>query len=298
MNPVRLFFLSALTLLCLSAGDHAFAQENQDNQPHIIPRTEEKEQRPARPAPTPTPAAQPAAEQQPQAVQQPADQDTESQGESSSKDSQIDLNAGPRHTAPPRVDSEDLPYDPHRAEKDIEVGNYYLKLKNYRAALERFNDALLYKPNDADATYGLAVTQERMDLFTQAYKSYSRYLEVLPKGPMAKDAQEALSRLEPRIDHGDDAGSTQKKVGEDLQEGEKNLANNEYDAARQRFEEAMRLAPDNPVVYFRLAQSLQGLQRLDPAQMYYRKYLELQPNGEFAAVARKNINRIKSMLGQ
>ncbi|HSM86664.1 MAG TPA: hypothetical protein VLT16_10955, partial [Candidatus Limnocylindrales bacterium] len=91
MNPVRLFFLSALTLLCLSAGDHAFAQENQDNQPHIIPRTEEKEQRPARPAPTPTPAAQPAAEQQPQAVQQPADQDTESQGESSSKDSQIDL---------------------------------------------------------------------------------------------------------------------------------------------------------------------------------------------------------------
>ena len=35
------------------------------------------------------------------------------------------------------------PYDPHRASKDIEVGDFYFKKKNYGAALERYREALL-----------------------------------------------------------------------------------------------------------------------------------------------------------
>src|SRR5215470_14977884 len=40
------------------------------------------------------------------------------------------------------------PWDPHKAAKDVEVGDFYFKKKNYRAALERYKDALIYKPND------------------------------------------------------------------------------------------------------------------------------------------------------
>jgi hypothetical protein len=32
--------------------------------------------------------------------------------------------------------------------------------------------------------------------------------------------------------------------------------------------------------------------------MYYKKYLELQPKGPFAAVAKKNIDRINDMIGK
>src|SRR5438105_1656908 len=52
-------------------------------------------------------------------------------------------------------------WDPHRAAKDVEVGDYYFKLKNYRAAESRYREALMYKPDDAVATYRLAQALEK-----------------------------------------------------------------------------------------------------------------------------------------
>ena len=37
--------------------------------------------------------------------------------------------------------------------KDIQVGDFYFKRKNYKAALERYKEALYYKQNDAVATF-------------------------------------------------------------------------------------------------------------------------------------------------
>lgn len=298
MNPVRSVLLILAVVVFFGSADRGFAQDDQDNQPQIQPRKEEKQKRPAKPAPTPQPQQQNNQPQpsEPATATQPGAQNGVEQGESSSKDSQIDLNAGPRTPAPTR--NEEVGYDPHRAEKDLEVGNYYLKQKNYRAALERFRDALLYKPNDAEATYGLAVTQEKMDLFAQAYNAYSKYLEILPHGPMARESEEGMKRMEQHLSAETVKSTEAKMVEEDLAEGEKHLASNQYDAARQNFEHAMRLNPDNPVISFRLAQSLQGLQRPDDARMYYRKYLELQPNGPFTADAKKNIEKINDMIGK
>jgi|SRR6185437_642034 len=301
MNPKRLLFLCFAVAVLAGAGGHAFAQEDQDNQPHIQPRKEEKQKRPAKPSATPQ-AAQPD-EQSPDAQPpdiplpnaQPAGQP---QGESSSKDSQIDLTAGPPRGSNVAPSPANEPrYDPHRAEKDIEVGNYYLKQKNYRAALERFHDALIYKPDDAQATYGLAVTQEKVDLFSQAYNSYSKYLELLPEGPDAKEAQEGLKRMESHLSPEAIQSNVAAMAAEDLARGERELSTNEYAAARQSFEHAMRLAPDNPVISFRMAQSLEGLQQPDAARMYYKKYLELQPNGPLARDAKKNISRINDTIG-
>lgn len=190
------------------------------------------------------------------------------------------------------------PWDPHRAAKDVEVGEFYLKQKNYRAALERFNDALLYKPNDAEATFGLAVTQEKLDLFAKARASYSKYLELLPEGPKAKECRDALKRLESRGATATATDEAAKKAADDIDAGESLLARNSYDAARERFEEAMRLTPDNPRVCFRLAQSLQGMQRLEPARLYYQKYLQLEPHGPYAADARKAISEIAYVVGK
>src|SRR6185437_16556002 len=119
-------------------------------------------------------------------------------GESSSRDTQIDLDNHPSKEEPTPVEEDESvlkPWDPHKAAKDVEVGQWYLKLKNYRAALERFNSALTYKPDDAEAIYGLAITQEKLDLLDQADKSYRRYLSILPNGPKSKEAQEGLKRI-------------------------------------------------------------------------------------------------------
>jgi tetratricopeptide (TPR) repeat protein len=305
MYPFRGFLLITATLLCLWLAGGASAQENQDNQPHIQPRVDPNAPAKKEPKSQPAQSAKSPEEAQPQSAapqSSPADETEQGeQGDSSSLDSQIDLNAHPHDARGTRApeDAESYPYDPHRAEKDLEVGNYYLKLKNYRAALERFHDALLYKPGDAEATYGLGVTQEKLELLAQAYKSYNRYLEILPNGPRARDAKIAADRLEPRIDKTRLSQSDHDfQVAQALRQGETFLAQNDFDAARIRFEDALRLTPDSPEVYFRLAQSLQGLERLDPARQFYKKYLEMQPAGPFAADAKRSIEQITAVLGK
>jgi len=87
------------------------------------------------------------------------------------------------------------PWDPHRAMKDIEVGDFYFKRHNYPAAVGRYREALLYKPNDAIATYQLAASLEKVGEPGEALKNYQAYLKILPHGPQAEAARQALDRL-------------------------------------------------------------------------------------------------------
>lgn len=87
------------------------------------------------------------------------------------------------------------PWDPHRAIKDIEVGDFYLKRKNYRAAEDRYREALVYKPGDAMAQLRLGQTLEKLGQLDEARQNYEGYLKILPDGPLAKEAHQGLERL-------------------------------------------------------------------------------------------------------
>jgi len=129
-------------------------------------------------------------------------------GDSSSKDAQIDLSP-PADDDKAHPKSSDIlanegstgdvgemhPWDPHKAAKDIEVGDFYFKKKNYRAAEDRYREALYYKDNDALATYRLAVCLEKMDRPDEAREEFESYLRILPHGPQADDARKAIERL-------------------------------------------------------------------------------------------------------
>jgi len=132
-------------------------------------------------------------------------------GESSSRDTRIDIsppaNDGKDHPgsaaeaeAAKAKDSdgdvqEFHPWDPHKAAKDVEVGDFYFKRKNYRAALDRYKDALVYKDNDAMANLRLGETYEKLKQPDQAIPHYEAYLKILPHGPFSEEAQKALDRL-------------------------------------------------------------------------------------------------------
>jgi tetratricopeptide (TPR) repeat protein len=133
-------------------------------------------------------------------------------GESSSKDTQIDL-------SPPADDVRSHPqsseavadaeaetsggtsagefhiWDPHKAAKSVEVGDFYFKRKNYRAAEDRYREALHYKDNDAIATFRLAVCLEKLARPDDARAEYESYLRILPHGPQADEAQKSIDRL-------------------------------------------------------------------------------------------------------
>src|SRR5713226_3586171 len=129
--------------------------------------------------------------------------------ESSSKDTRIDLSppSDDQKNHPQSgaavVDAEDAasdvqelhPWDPHKAAKDVEVGDFYFKRKNYHAALERYKEALVYKPNDAVANFRLAECLEKTGNPSEALTHYQEYLKILPHGPLSPDAQRALERL-------------------------------------------------------------------------------------------------------
>ena len=99
------------------------------------------------------------------------------------------------------------PWNPHKAQKDVEVGDFYFKRKNYRAALDRYREALYYKYDDAVATFRLSVCEEKLGEPEEARKGYEAYLKILPSGPFAEEAKQSLARLAPKEPNGKAAGS-------------------------------------------------------------------------------------------
>jgi hypothetical protein len=135
----------------------------------------------------------------------PPRSDNVSPGESSSKQTQIDV-------SPPADDSkkhpeaelgddagdvdEFTPYNPMKAMKDVEVGDFYFKVKqNYPAAISRYREALEFKPHDAEATFKLAEVLNKTGETAGAVENYEEYLKILPNGPYAKKAREELDKL-------------------------------------------------------------------------------------------------------
>jgi tetratricopeptide (TPR) repeat protein len=82
-----------------------------------------------------------------------------------------------------------------KAIKDIEVGDYYFKLKNYKGALDRYKEALYYKDGDAVASFRIAKCQEKLGDKADAKKFYEQYLTIVPDGPYAKEAHASLDKL-------------------------------------------------------------------------------------------------------
>ncbi len=87
------------------------------------------------------------------------------------------------------------PWSPLKALKDLEVGDFYFKRKNYKAALERYKEALYYKNGDALSSFRVAECQDKLGDKSDARKYYEQYLKILPDGPLAKDAHASLERL-------------------------------------------------------------------------------------------------------
>jgi len=113
-------------------------------------------------------------------------------GDSSSRDT----SPGPPPDAPDDSVSEFRSWDPHKAMRDVEIGDFYFKRENYKGALSRYCEALQYKPNDAAATFRIAESLEKFGDLAGARTYYQAYLKILPRGPFAAQSGKALDRLQ------------------------------------------------------------------------------------------------------
>lgn len=91
-------------------------------------------------------------------------------------------------------------WDPLRAEKDLEVGRYYMRKGDLDAAIDRFQDAAAAKPGYAIPFRFLAEAQEKKGLKKQAIKSYRRYLDLYPHAEDGDKVRKKIDKLHKEID--------------------------------------------------------------------------------------------------
>src|SRR5215470_18346825 len=97
--------------------------------------------------------------------------------------------------------AEDQPkWDPLRAEKDIEVGKYYMKTGKVDAAIDRFSDAIEAKPGYAAPFLYLGEAQEKKGMKRDALKSYTRYLELYPHAEDKAKIEKKIEKLREEVD--------------------------------------------------------------------------------------------------
>ena len=82
------------------------------------------------------------------------------------------------------------------SKEDLDVGGYYLERKNWKAALSRFQSALVLAPEEPEVYWGLAESQRNLGQFADARANYQKVLDFDPDGPHGKAARKALKEPE------------------------------------------------------------------------------------------------------
>ena len=90
-------------------------------------------------------------------------------------------------------------WDPLRAEKDLEVGKYYMKTGNIDAAMDRFSDAIAARPGYAVPFLYLGEAQEKKGMKREALKSYTRYLELYPHAEDKDKIEKKIEKLRSEV---------------------------------------------------------------------------------------------------
>jgi len=88
------------------------------------------------------------------------------------------------------------------ASKSVEIGDFYLRRKKYKAAVSRFLEALKTDPHYAPAYRELGKVYEKMGFWQKSLDAYQKYLDELPSAKdarEAKDIHKAIARLQQEI---------------------------------------------------------------------------------------------------
>jgi tetratricopeptide (TPR) repeat protein len=91
-------------------------------------------------------------------------------------------------------------WDPLRAEKDLQVGKYYMKKGDVDAAIDRFEDATLAKPGYAIPFLYLGEAYEKKNRKKPAVKAYQRYLDLYPHAEDGDKIRKKIEKLNQEID--------------------------------------------------------------------------------------------------
>jgi len=95
---------------------------------------------------------------------------------------------------------EEAEFNPLKAEKNLEVGKYYLKKGNWDAAIDRLKDAIRYKSNFAEPHRLLGEAYEKKGNLKEAVAFYEKYLTILPGAEDADKVRKRVDKLSEKME--------------------------------------------------------------------------------------------------
>ncbi len=123
-------------------------------------------------------------------------------GESSSKNPPPTSDTAAPPTVAPDRNSDEPPaptLDVLAAQKNVEIGSFYLKRGDYEAAIDRFKDATQNQPKFAEPWRLLGEAYEKKKDLPEAIDSYQHYLLLYPHAPNRKKLEDHIAELQNKL---------------------------------------------------------------------------------------------------
>lgn len=92
-------------------------------------------------------------------------------------------------------DAEQYAFNPVKSKKAVEIGEFYFKKSDFRAAAGRFTEATKWNNGNAEAWLRLGDAEEKMNDLKAAQAAWKKYLELDPKGKNVTEVRKKIERL-------------------------------------------------------------------------------------------------------
>jgi outer membrane protein assembly factor BamD (BamD/ComL family) len=100
---------------------------------------------------------------------------------------------------PPEEDKAAIPqqyaFNPVQSNKEVQVGEFYFKKGDYKAAAGRFAEATKWNDGNAEAWLRLGAAQEKMNDAKAAREAWEKYLKLASTGKNADEIRKKLEKL-------------------------------------------------------------------------------------------------------
>jgi outer membrane protein assembly factor BamD (BamD/ComL family) len=103
-----------------------------------------------------------------------------------------------KEQAPPEEDEtlqpkKEYAFNPLQAEKEVKIGEFYLKKGSYLAAANRFQAATKWNPGYAEAYFWWGEAAEKLKDTKTAHEAWSKFVELAPDDKRAEEVKKKLA---------------------------------------------------------------------------------------------------------
>ncbi len=94
-----------------------------------------------------------------------------------------------------KAPAEEYAFNPVKSKKAVEIGEFYFKKGDFRAAAGRFQEATKWNDSNGQAWLRLGDAEEKMNDAKSARAAWTKYLQLAPQAKNAAEVKKKLEKL-------------------------------------------------------------------------------------------------------